>query len=187
MPFGPRGGNLFPSIPRGEIVASYESYGEAQSAVDTLAHGDFPVNTVSIVGSDLKSVERVVGRLSYGRAAITGALSGLWVGLFFGFFLVLLSPAGTSLPFIAAASLIGAGLGLLIRVVGYSISRRRRDFTSIMQVIATSYSVVVEPELANRARNLLDKPADLGWAPPAPGPHDQGPEDRGPQNQDPTQ
>jgi hypothetical protein len=160
-PFGPRGGSFFPSIPRGEIVASYESYAEAQSAVDTLAHGDFPVNKLSIVGSDLKSVERVMGRQSYGRAAITGALSGLWLGLFFGFFLVLITPT-VSLPFIAAASLIGAGFGLLLRVIGYSISRRRRDFTSVMQVIATSYSVIVEPELANRARNMLDRPTELG-------------------------
>jgi hypothetical protein len=159
MPFGSRGGGLFPSIPRGEIVASYESYGEAQSAVDKLAHGDFPVNKISIVGSDLKSVERVVGKLSYGRAAITGALSGLWLGLFFGFFLVLVSPSA-SLPFIAAASLIGAGFGMLLRVIVYSISRRRRDFTSVMQVIATSYSVVVEPDLANRARNMLERPGD---------------------------
>ncbi|WP_374947068.1 general stress protein [Agreia sp.] len=156
-PFGGRAPNVSASIPRGEIVASYESYGEAQAAVDSLAHADFPVAQVSIVGNDLKSVERVIGKQSYARAAISGALSGLWLGLFFGFFLVILSPTATSLPFIAAASLIGAGFGLLFRVVTYSISRRRRDFTSTMQVIATSYSLVVSPDVANKARNVLER------------------------------
>lgn len=158
-PFGGRAPSDSATIPRGEIVASYESYGEAQAAVDKLAHADFPVAQVAIVGSDLKSVERVIGKQSYARAAISGALSGLWLGLFFGFFLAVLQPEATSLPFIAAASLIGAGFGLLFRVVTYSISRRRRDFTSTMQVIATSYSLVVSPDVANKARNILDLPA----------------------------
>ncbi|MBF4634537.1 hypothetical protein ITJ38_09010 [Agreia pratensis] len=146
-------------MPRGEIVATYDSYVEAQTAVDRLAHADFPVAEVSIVGSDLKTVERVLAKQSYARAAISGALSGLWLGLFFGFFLVILQPTGTSLPFIAAASLIGAGFGMLFRIVTYSISRRRRDFTSTMQVIATNYSLVVSPDVANKARNLLEAPA----------------------------
>jgi hypothetical protein len=157
MPFGGRSPRDSATIPRGEIVASYDSYAEAQSAVDRLAHADFPIAEVSIVGSDLKSVERVIAKQSYGRAAISGALSGLWLGLFFGFFLVVLSPAETSLPFIAAASLIGAGFGLILRVVTYSISRRRRDFTSVMQVIATSYSLIVGAEVANKARNVLER------------------------------
>jgi hypothetical protein len=157
MPFGGRPPRDSATIPRGETVASYDSYAEAQSAVDRLAHADFPIAEVSIVGSDLKSVERVIAKQSYGRAAISGALSGLWLGLFFGFFLVVLSPAETSLPFIAAASLIGAGFGLILRVVTYSISRRRRDFTSVMQVIATSYSLIVGAEVANKARNVLER------------------------------
>jgi hypothetical protein len=156
-PFGGRSPIDSATIPRGEIVASYDTYGEAQAAVDSLAHADFPVAEVSIVGNDLKSVERVIGKQSYARAAISGALSGLWLGLFFGFFLVVLSPTATSLPFIAAASLIGAGFGLLFRVVTYSISRRRRDFTSTMQVIATSYSLIVGPDVANKARNVLER------------------------------
>jgi len=159
MPFGGRAPSNSATMPRGEIVATYESYTEAQSAVDRLAHADFPVAEVSIVGSDLKTVERVLGKQSYARAAVSGALSGLWLGLFFGFFLVILSPTATSLPFIAAASLIGAGFGMIFRIVTYSISRRRRDFTSTMQVIATSYSIIVSADVANKAKNVLETPA----------------------------
>ncbi|WP_245741726.1 general stress protein [Herbiconiux ginsengi] len=158
-PFTRRGMPREPVLPRGEVVATFDSYQEAQAAVDRLAHAEFPLREVSIVGSDLKSVERVTGKLSYGRSALAGALSGLWVGLFFGLLLVLLSPTGTTPLFIGAAALIGAGFGLFFNIAVYSIGRRRRDFTSVMQVIATSYSVLVGAEFANRARNLLDAPA----------------------------
>jgi hypothetical protein len=150
-----RGLPRFPSIPRGEVVATFDSYDDAQKAVDTLSKAEFPVKEVSIIGNDLVSVERVTGTLSYGRAAGTGALSGLWIGLFFGLLLTLLSPSASTLLFIGAAALIGAGFGMFFNIAVYSLNRRRRDFTSVMQVVATSYSVLTTGELANRARNLL--------------------------------
>jgi hypothetical protein len=151
---GGRGRALFPTLPRGEAIATYETYVEAQQAVDVLAKADFPVNRLSIVGSDLKSVERVTGKLSWGRVAIAGAATGAWLGLFFGLLLIIFSPA-TSLAFIIAALLIGAGFGMLFGLVSYGINRRRRDYTSMTQVMATSYSVLVESDLVHRARNLL--------------------------------
>lgn len=153
-PLGGRGRGLLPTLPRGEIVATFETYPEAQQAVDVLARADFPVNQISIVGSDLKSVERVTGKLSWGRVAVAGAAAGAWLGIFFGLLLVIFSPA-TSLAFVLAAVLIGAGFGMLFGIVSYAINRRRRDFTSVAQVIATSYSVIVSGELVNRARNLV--------------------------------
>jgi len=145
---------MFPTLPRGEAIATYETYPEAQQAVDVLARADFPVNRLSIVGSDLKSVERVTGKLSWGRVAIAGAASGAWLGLFFGLLLIIFSPA-TSLAFIIAALLIGAGFGMMFGLVSYGINRRRRDYTSMTQVMASSYSVLVESDLVHRARNLL--------------------------------
>ncbi|MFB2584273.1 general stress protein [Herbiconiux liukaitaii] len=156
-----RGRALFPAIPRGEVVATFEAYSDAQAAVDRLARAEFPVREVSIVGSDLKSVENVTGARSYPRAALSGALSGLWVGIFLGLLFVLLDPESATLPFVGAAALIGAGFGMFFNIVVYSLSRRRRDFTSVMQVVASSYSVIVSPEHASRARAALD-------APPAP-------------------
>ncbi|MET0887263.1 MAG: general stress protein [Mycetocola sp.] len=141
-------------IPRGETVASFDTYSEAQRAVDRLAQADFPVKQVSIVGDGLKSVERVTGKLSYGRGAGAGALSGAWLGLFFGLLLVIVNPA-SDLVFVGAAVLIGAAFGMMFTIVSYAVNRRRRDFTSVMQVLATSYAVTVSPELANRARNVL--------------------------------
>lgn len=170
-PLGGRNRMLFPTMPRGEVVAAYETYVDAQQAVDVLARADFPVDKVSIVGSDLKSVERVTGKLTWGRVALAGAASGAWLGIFFGLLLLIFSPT-VSYAFVIAAVLLGAGFGMLFGIVSYAINRRRRDYTSVMQVIATSYSVLVDSDLVNRARNLLGGVPDVqaapgGWAPPA--------------------
>jgi hypothetical protein len=181
-PLNGRNRLLYPTLPRGEVVASFESYPQAQEAVDVLARADFPVDKVSIVGSDLKSVERVTGKLTWGRVALAGAASGAWLGIFFGLLLIIFSPT-VSLAFVLAALLIGAGFGMLWGIVSYAINRRRRDFTSVQQVIATSYSVLVDSELGNRARNLLAgggapqpaAPTAAGWTPPAQPQHPSDP------------
>ncbi len=59
-------------------------YTEAQHDVDSLADQGFPVNSVEIVGTELRSVERVTGRLTRGKVAAAGALSGLWMSFFVG-------------------------------------------------------------------------------------------------------
>lgn len=155
-PFSRRGRMAIPTVPKGDVIGSYETYPEAQKAVDELARADFPVNQVSIVGSDLKTVERVTGKLTWGRVALAGAASGAWLGVFFGILLTLFS-ASISLGLIIAAVLIGAGFGMLFGLASYAINRRRRDYTSMTQVLAGRYDVVVDPQLGNRARNLIEK------------------------------
>lgn len=143
-----------PKLPKGEPVATYETYDEAQKAVVTLAEADFPVTQVSIVGNELTSVERVTGKLTSARAAVAGAASGAWLGLFLGLVTFLFSPV-PNISFVVGAVIIGVGFGAIYGIVSYSITRRRRDFTSVMQVTATSYSVVVDPDSLHRARNVL--------------------------------
>ena len=79
----------YSDIPRGQVVGNYDTYLEAQRAVDFLSDQQFAVQHVSIVGSDLKMVENVLGRLTRGRAAMAGAASGAWFGLFVGILLSL--------------------------------------------------------------------------------------------------
>ncbi|NQX11338.1 hypothetical protein HQQ80_06860 [Microbacteriaceae bacterium VKM Ac-2855] len=153
-PFGGRSRQLFPTMPRGEVLATYESYEEAQRAVDVLVRGDFPATKLAILGNDLKSVEKVTGKLTWGRVALSGAISGAWFGVFIGLVLIIFSPA-TQISFLFAAVLLGAGFWMLVGLAGHAVNRRRRDFTSTMQVIASSYSVLVDPESINRARNVL--------------------------------
>lgn len=148
----------FPSLPTGDVIATYGTYQEAQSAVDKLAESEgFPVQSAAIVGNDMKSVERVTGRLSWGRAAGAGAASGLWLGLLFGLVTTIFTPANANpgVGYLLGAVLLGAAFGMVFGLISYAVSRNRRDFSSVMQVVASTYSLVVNPDVANRARNIL--------------------------------
>jgi hypothetical protein len=150
----PTGPDEARTVPKGDTVGSYTSYLDAQKAVDYLADQQFPVQMVSIVGNDLKMVERVTGRLSYPRVALSGALSGMWFGLFVGVMLSFFSPTGGYFSIITSV-LMGAAFFMLFGIVTYAMQRGKRDFTSTSQVVATSYDVVVSFEAANEARRLL--------------------------------
>ena len=144
------------SVPQGDTVGSYTSYLDAQKAVDYLADQQFPVQMVSIVGNDLKMVERVTGRLSYPRVALSGALSGMWFGLFVGVMLSFFAPSGGPFSIITSV-LMGAAFFMLFGIVTYATQRGKRDFTSTSQVVATNYDVIVSFEAAHEARRLLQQ------------------------------
>ena len=65
-------------------LSSYDRYEDAQEAVDRLSDEGFAVKHVSIVWSRLRRVEYVTGRRTVATAALQGALTGLWFGLFIG-------------------------------------------------------------------------------------------------------
>lgn len=167
-PFGGRVAQRFPTLPKGLAVASFETYQEAQAAVDRLAKAEFPLTELSIVGTDLTSVERITGKLTWGRAAGAGALSGAWFGTFLGLVFFIFSPTGAGLGLLGSAILIGAGFGGIFGLVSYSVNRRRRDFTSVMQVLATRYAVIADPAHVERARTVLGVDATAPDAVPTP-------------------
>jgi len=151
---GPKAVEESRSVPQGDTVGSYTSYLDAQKAVDYLADQQFPVQLVSIVGNDLKMVERVTGRLSYPRVALSGALSGMWFGLFVGVMLSFFTPGGGPFSIITSV-LMGAAFFMLFGIVTYATQRGKRDFTSTSQVVATNYDVIVAVEASQEARRLL--------------------------------
>lgn len=153
---GPNGPDDARAVPTGDTVGSYTSYLDAQKAVDYLADQQFPVQMVSIVGNELKMVERVTGRLSYPRVALSGALSGMWFGLFVGVMLSFFAPSPGYFS-IMTSVLMGAAFFMLFGIVTYAMQRGKRDFTSTSQVVATSYDVIVAPEAAHEARRLLQQ------------------------------
>jgi hypothetical protein len=150
-----------PTPPRGEVIARYDTYLEAQQAVDFLSDEHFPVQAVTIVGSGLRMVERVTGRLSYPRVALAGAASGAWFGLFVGVLLSLFGSGTESVLF--AAVMFGSGFGMLFGVISYAFTGGRRDFTSTSQIVASEYEVWCLPEYSGQASELLNRsPAGLG-------------------------
>ena len=132
----------------------YERYEQAQQAVDFLSDNQFPVQNCLIVGTDLKQVERVTGRLTTGKVVAGGLLSGIWLGLFVGLVLSLFGSGDTAATILSTV-LFGAIFGLVWALVGYAATRGRRDFTSVSQVVATRYEVLVEHKFAEQGRQLL--------------------------------
>lgn len=148
--------------PTGRKIASYDTYLAAQKAVDFLSDKHFPVQFVTIVGTDLQMVERVTGRLTYGRVAMAGAASGAWFGLFVGLLLSLFARGTTLLGTVIPALVIGAGFGILFGVLSYSLAGGKRDFTSTSQVVASQYAILCAPEHAGAAEQLLSQLPDAG-------------------------
>jgi hypothetical protein len=143
----------------------YDTYEQAQAAVDFLSDHEFPVQNCLIVGTDLKQVERVTGRLTTAKVAAGGALSGIWMGIFVGVIFSLFG-RGSTFAIIIATALFGALFGLVWALAGYAATRGRRDFTSVTQVVATRYEVLVEHKFAAQGRELLSQQKAPGQAPP---------------------
>jgi hypothetical protein len=137
-----------------QSLGVYDDYADAQRAVDYLSDEGFPVQNCMIVGTDLKQVERVTGRLTSGRVALGGALSGLWLGLFVGLIFALFG-SGNATAIVLSTAVFGVLFGVIWAMVGYAATRGRRDFTSIQQVVATKYEVLVEHKYAAEGRALL--------------------------------
>lgn len=154
QPGGPVGRGL-PTPPKGWPIGSYGTYAEAQRAVDYLSDQEFPVQNVTIVGVDLMQVERITGRLTWGRVLSAGAASGAWLGLFLGLLVGLFVAGGNPLPTVIAGVIGGIVFGLISAAVPYWASRGTRDFSSTMQLVAGRYDVLCDPQTAERARDML--------------------------------
>lgn len=148
-------GRNLPTPPSGWPIGSYPTYAEAQRAVDYLSDQRFPVEGVTIVGVDLMQVERVLGRLTWGKVIAGGVASGAWLGLFIG----LLLGAFTSNLFgpVIAAVIGGIVFGAISASIPYAATRGTRDFASTMQLVAGRYDVICDPRSAEQARDLLAK------------------------------
>ena len=138
-----------------QSLAVYDDYADAQKSVDFLSDHEFPVQNCMIVGTDLKQVERITGRLTNGRVAALGAMSGLWLGLFVGLILSFFGDEDNGLAMIAATAVMGAAFGTIWSLIGYLTTRGRRDFSSVTAVVATRYEVLVEHTLLGQAQELL--------------------------------
>jgi len=143
-------------------VARFDDYESAQRAVDRLSDDGFPVENLDIVGSDLRLVERVTGRLTTGRAAGAGALSGAWVGLLFGILLGLFTSGHSFLAIAVTGAALGALWGAVIGYVRHARTKGQRDFSSQRQLVASRYDLIARGGTVDRARSML---GDAGLLP----------------------
>jgi len=144
-----------PQLPTGLPIGMYPTYARAQEAVDYLSDHEFPVQNVTIVGTDLRLVERVTGRLTRGKVIGAAAATGAMWGLFIGAFVTLFSADDVNLLLPIFAGLLGAAFGALTGLLGYAATGGHRDFTSNTSVVATSYELLCQPKVADQARDML--------------------------------
>ena len=139
------------------MIADFTQYDEAVAYVEKLVVNNFPAGFIAIVGTDLRTVERVRGKLSYARVALNGAITGSWMGLIFSFlFGTAENTAGIGSP-MAANIFIGAGLGMLFNIVRFAMSRKKRQFVSQSSVVALKYQVQVPASLVGQALAAASK------------------------------
>jgi hypothetical protein len=137
-------------------VGTYPDYAQAQRAVDYLSDNGFPVEHTAIVGTDLRLVEQVTGRLTTGRAALAGAGSGAWFGLFIGLLFGLFSDSAW-FAVVLTAVIVGAVWGAAFAAIAHAMTGGRRDFSSRSYLAADQYAVTVDAEHVEAARNLLGR------------------------------
>jgi uncharacterized membrane protein len=137
-------------------IASYSTYAEAERAVDWLSDHGFAVERSAIVGTGLRSVEQVTGRMTQGRAAQVGAGQGALIGalfaLLFGIFFTGPDFVELLLYSLTLGALFGALYGALFQ---YAASGGKRDFVSASNIEADRYDVQVDEEAADEATRVL--------------------------------
>lgn len=161
-----------------QSLGVFATYADAQKAVDHLADNHFPVGNLAIVGTDLRLVERVTGRRTWGTVLGQGVMSGLSTGFIVAIVMMILFPSPDFLGQLLTALVIGVAIGLLFAILGYVVSRGQRDFTSVSQTVATKYELLCEHKVVAQARELLANApgarAAQFNAPPAQAPRPQG-------------
>jgi hypothetical protein len=142
---------------RRRTIASYTDYRDAERAVDWLSDQGFAVERGAIIGTGLRSVEQVTGRMTGGRAALVGAAEGMGVGaliaLLFGLFF-----SGPDFGELLLYSLaVGASFGAMAGAIAQAIAGKGRNFASTMTVATDRYEVQVDEEVAAEATRILNR------------------------------
>jgi hypothetical protein len=136
-------------------VATYGSYPEAERAVDYLSDKGFPVERTAIVGTGLRTVEQIAGRLTTGRAALLGAGQGATVGLLFGLLFGLFFDGPEFFGVVLYGLVAGAIFGAIFGAITQALQGGRRDFASVQTMQADRYELQVDDEVSAQAKQLL--------------------------------
>lgn len=133
------------------LLGEFSTYEAAERVVDTLSDNGFPVERCHIVGTGLRTVEQVTGRLTSRGAAAAGAASGAWFGLLFGLLVGLFAHGSAWIAILLGSVLISAVWMGLFGFVAHRATRGRRDFQSTKGLEAEQYAVLVDASHADDA------------------------------------
>jgi uncharacterized membrane protein len=139
-------------------VAAFDTYAEAQRAVDHLSDRGFPVEHLAIVGQGLRYVEQVTGRLTTARAALLGAAQGALLGAIFGLLagLIFTLDPSPAIPLLVLYGLVvGTIFGAIAGALSHAMSGGERDFASVSGMEADRYVLLVDEDHADKATEIL--------------------------------
>jgi hypothetical protein len=144
-------------------VGVFDTYPAAEKAVDYLADKGFPVGNLAIVGTDLRTVERVLARKTWRTVLVQGIVQGLSTALILFLVLWLFLPSANVLALLLAAVVFSSLVSMGFAALGFALSRGARDFTSVHQTVATRYEVLCEHKVAEQAQEMIAgmSPANL--------------------------
>ena len=137
------------------VVATYSEYAEAERAVDYLSDEGFPLERVTIVGSGLRVVERIGGRLTpaSGVGPFEGGLIGLAIALLIG---LLFTVEEGMIALLLAGVIGGAAVGGALWALARSANAKRRKSAATKAAIeAEAYELQVDDDLADEANERL--------------------------------
>lgn len=145
------------AVARMLTLARFPTYSAAQRLVDQLSDAKFPVEGVRIVGNGVRSVETVTGRMTKGKAALYGAGSGAWIGLFIALLFAIFTIGPAWLGVLLWTVLLGAVFGAIAGFIGHWATGGHRDFSSISALEAAEYEVQVDAGLYEDAQQVIGR------------------------------
>lgn len=136
------------------LLGQFPTYAGAESLVDKLSDKGFPVEHARIVGTGLRTIEYVTGRLTSKDAAMAGAASGAWFGFLIGLLFGLFAHGSAWFAVLLGSTVISALWLALFGYLAHRATQGRRDFASTKGLEADQYDVYVDAELADDAIRL---------------------------------
>jgi len=161
---------------RGTVpVAAFATLGEVQDALARLEDADFPIDRATIVGTDLKLVEKVGDRMTGARAAGYGTVGGAWLGALVAAFAAIFTAGsfGAVLSMLFGGIVLGAAFGAVFGLAAYRFAGPGDGITGNLTLVASRYELRTDADCAGRLRGVLpDDPTD-GAEPTAPATADE--------------
>lgn len=140
------------------VLQEFDDYADAQRLVDRLSDSGFPVDHLQIVGTGIRTVEQVTGRMTTGKAALYGVGSGAWLGILIGLIFGLFTPGPVWLPVLIVSLALGAFWGAVFGFIAHWATKGQRDFSSSKALEAERYTVLVNAQDLGEAMRLTSMP-----------------------------
>ena len=138
-------------------VGTFAALGDVQDALARLADDGLSIDRATVVGTDLRLVEKVAGRMTVARAAGYGTVAGAWLGALIAAFAAIFTATsvGSVLSMLFGGIILGALFGAVFGAVGYRFAGPRDGITGNVTLVASRYELRTDPSTAAGLRERL--------------------------------